>query len=110
MLAAIAGVFAFAAASGAALEDGNGLLGRRAAWMQGRCGIMVHWLYPSYKDVDRWTDAFDVPAFLEDFEATGDIYEFRLPPQLAGADELWMKYDGFGLGGDECIGGFAFLP
>lgn len=85
MLAAIAGVFAFAAASGAALEDGNGLLGRRAAWMQGRCGIMVHWLYPSYRDVDRWTDAFDVPAFLEDFEATGADWLVFTAGQCKGA-------------------------
>lgn len=48
--------------------------------------------------------------FIATVAAAGDIYEFRLPPQLAGADELWMKYDGFELGGDECIGGFAFLP
>lgn len=39
-------------------------------WMKGHHGIMVHWLYPKGGDIDRWTDAFDVQGFLDDFAAS----------------------------------------
>ncbi len=42
-----------------------------ADWMRGKVGGMVHWLYPSYGDADRWADVFDAKAFLADFERTG---------------------------------------
>ncbi len=42
-----------------------------AQWLRGKVGVMVHWLYPSYGDADRWADGFDVKAFLSDFESTG---------------------------------------
>ena len=41
------------------------------AWMSGRYGLMVHWLFPQGHDIDRWTEAFDVDAFLKDFAASG---------------------------------------
>ena len=42
-----------------------------ADWMRGKVGIMVHWLYPTYGDTQRWEDGFDLEAFLADFERTG---------------------------------------
>jgi len=39
-------------------------------WMRGRHGLMVHWLYPKGGDINRWTDAFDVGGFLDDFAAS----------------------------------------
>ena len=60
-------------------------IGLRADWMRKRCGIMVHWLYPSYRDVDRWVDAFDVQAFLADFKATGADWLIFTAGQCRGA-------------------------
>ena len=51
----------------------------RTPWMQGRWGLMVHWLYPqtaSRQSVpppgfDAAVDAFDLDGFLADFAVTG---------------------------------------
>lgn len=47
----------------------------RAAWMSGRYGVAVHWIYERYTGdaatVDGPVDAFDIDAFLRDFDATG---------------------------------------
>ena len=47
----------------------------RAAWMSGRYGTMVHWLYGYYtgkpESVDGPVDRFDLDAFLRDFDETG---------------------------------------
>ena len=59
--------------------------GGRAAWMRGGVGIMVHWLFPSYRDVDRWTDKFDVDAFLHDFRETGADWLVFTAGQCRGA-------------------------
>lgn len=38
-----------------------------------------------------------------------DVNEFPIPPELVGAETLWARYDGFGLGADECHAAYAFL-
>ena len=38
-----------------------------------------------------------------------NVNEFPIPPELAGAETLWVKYEGFGFGGDECHAAYAFL-
>lgn len=57
----------------------------RAAWMRGRYGIMVHWLFPSAGDVDRWTDAFDLDGFMADFDRTGADWLVFTAGQCTGA-------------------------
>ena len=45
----------------------------RVHWLKGNYGVMVHWLFPTYKnkDVDKLADNFDVDLFMRDFQATG---------------------------------------
>ena len=38
-----------------------------------------------------------------------DVNEFPIPPELVGAETLWVRYEGFGYGADECHAAFAFL-
>jgi len=53
--------------------------GDRAAWMTGRVGLMVHWLYPQTRpehgngtaDFDTAVDTFNLDRFLADFASTG---------------------------------------
>ena len=90
LAAAVAANVATSAAAGAevvvdAEADGQSSAKLRAAWMRKRCGIMVHWLYPSYRDVDRWVDAFDVQSFLADFKATGADWLVFTAGQCRGA-------------------------
>ncbi len=73
------------AASGANETLASGAEGNRAAWMQGRYGIMVHWLYPSEGDIDRWTDNFNVPGFLDDFARSGADWLIFTSGQCRGA-------------------------
>ena len=53
-------------------------------------------------DGESWTEA------VRGASADGE-YEFAIPPPLVGSETLWVKYDGFGLGGDEGHAGYAFL-
>ena len=48
----------------------------RAAWMSGKFGLMVHWLFLGYNGgdsgkINEIADAFDLDAFMRDFDATG---------------------------------------
>ena len=45
----------------------------RVHWLKGKYGVMVHWLFPTYKnnDIDSLANAFDIDLFMRDFEATG---------------------------------------
>jgi len=65
-------VLAVLAGLSPALAEGNA---SRAAWMSGRHGLMVHWLYARHTgdpaSVNAPVDAFDVGAFLHDFDETG---------------------------------------
>ena len=38
-----------------------------------------------------------------------EVYEYPIPSGHIDADELWMRYDGWGFGADECHAGYAFL-
>ena len=38
-----------------------------------------------------------------------EVYEYPIPSGLIDAEELWMRYDGWGCGADECHAGYAFL-
>ena len=53
-------------------------------------------------DGESWTEA------VRGASANGE-YEFAIPPPLVGSRTLWVKYDGFGLDGDEGHAGYAFL-
>ena len=37
------------------------------------------------------------------------VNEYPIPLELAGAETLWVKYEGFGMSGGDSHGGFAFL-
>lgn len=52
-------------------------------------------------DGEAWTEVVRT--------AKAGLNEFPVPAALVGAKELWMKYDGFGMGGDESIAGFAYM-
>ena len=51
----------------------------RAHWLSGKWGLMTHWIAPGpgsetghrITDLNAAVDAFDVPAFIRQFEATG---------------------------------------
>src|ERR1700744_134813 len=51
----------------------------RADWLAGKWGLMTHWIAPGpgsetghrITDLNAAVDAFDVPAFIRQFEATG---------------------------------------
>jgi len=72
----------------------------RADWMRGKYGLMVHWLFPSNRDIDRWTDAFNVDAFLKDFDKTGAEWLIFTAGQCRGAycspSETFTKFCGPG--------------
>ncbi|MBO4709955.1 MAG: hypothetical protein J5727_09290, partial [Kiritimatiellae bacterium] len=38
-----------------------------------------------------------------------DVNEFPIPPELVSADNLWVRYDGFSFGADECHAAYAFI-
>ena len=38
-----------------------------------------------------------------------EVYEYPIPSKLVGADDLWVRYDGWGFGANECHAGYAFL-
>ncbi len=38
-----------------------------------------------------------------------DVNEYPIPAGLVGAENLWVKYEGFSYGCDECHAGYAFL-
>ena len=38
-----------------------------------------------------------------------EVFSFALPPDLVGAKDLYVEYDGYGMDCDDCIAGFAFL-
>ena len=38
-----------------------------------------------------------------------DVNEFPIPPEFVSADNLWVRYDGFGFDADECHAAYAFL-
>ena len=41
--------------------------------------------------------------------ASKDVYEYPIPSELVDAADFWVRYDGWGLGADECHAGYAFL-
>ena len=61
----------------------------RAAWMSGKYGLMVHWLFARYTgdpaSVNGSVDGFDVGAFLKDFDETGAEWLFFTIGQNTGA-------------------------
>ena len=60
----------------------------RAAWMSGRYGLMVHWLFASYtgrpESVTGPVDRFDIERFLADFDETGASWLFFTIGQNTG--------------------------
>ena len=41
--------------------------------------------------------------------ASKDVYEYPIPSELVDAADFWVRYDGWGLGADECHAGYVFL-
>ena len=77
----------------------------RAAWMSGKYGLMVHWLFPKYggensENINKLTNAFDLDAFMRDFDATGAQWLIFTIGQNSGAyaspNAALQKYCGAG--------------
>lgn len=71
-----------AALLGGRLRSYGAATTRRADWMAGKWGMMVHWIAPGpgsekgirIKDLNQAVDQFDVPGFIKQFEQTGADY------------------------------------
>ena len=70
------------------------LIGKRGTKEPARCFLSA--------DGENWTETKRSAVRL-------NVNEFPIPPELVGAESLWVRYDGFGWGGDECHAGYAFL-
>ena len=70
------------------------LCGERKTKRPARCFLSA--------DGEHWTETTRSAA-------TRDVNEFPIPPELVGAETLWVKYEGFGYGADECHAAFAFI-
>ena len=46
---------------------------------------------------------------LERTKEGNEVFAFALPPDLVGAKDLYVEYDGYGMDCDDCVAGFAFL-
>ena len=53
-------------------------------------------------DGERWTETTRSAV-------ARAVNEFPIPPELVDAETLWVKYEGFGYGADECHAAFAFI-